>query len=476
MRCILVFVILMFSVVSGCRERSPDGTRSGRSQESKKIELGADVSEPENPLPSGRRTGSRNALEKAGLICSLLGEYPQPEDSKRSFEMAQIAPLCRPFVKTGRGGLDQCGDVARDPYVSLFTWPSRVEMERRGHLNLYSGEKGDRLRRHLLRRIDDIRRESADFCCGDDPTCQSAMREVEVSICQPSEDPNRPDPCVFGGSYRMPGAGYTALYRLLRGQQASRVKMRMNNAPAAHTDGGEKSGPRVLMELGELVERNLKGVRTTLGPDDRPPRLLRGQIVLSSYVDRRRGVEALEPVIRHEFGHACSMIRMQEGALGPDPARALRAVQWLDRAKRRCESDIDLSEAYLDFWSDLGESRGLGRCLQKLAELNQSGAIDKPCSNLCPGHYLEEAVGIAFSLLTGDVSGAPGAVFPNTCHHVRDGQHPLVSDVVDCLAQHSSRFRRRLRVTYQCFNASVPGTFSDAARGGPPDNAGAGPS
>ncbi|MEK7356342.1 MAG: hypothetical protein AAB250_07825, partial [Bdellovibrionota bacterium] len=101
-------------------------------------------------------------------------------------------------------------------------------------------------------------------------------------------------------------------------------------------------------------------------------------------------------------------------------------------------------------WTSIGESRELAQCLADITTLNQKGAIDKTCNGLCAGHYLEESLGIAFSLLLGDLSGKPSSVFPNTCDHVRDGQHPLVSDVVDCLAQASPRFRDKIKSTYGC--------------------------
>jgi hypothetical protein len=153
------------------------------------------------------------------------------------------------------------------------------------------------------------------------------------------------------------------------------------------------------------------------------------------------------------------MIRMQLAATsGADPGslvRASRAVQWLNHVKDRCDSNLKLPDAYYDFWESLGETREFAQCLYRLTEVNQKNQVDRACDRLCPGHYLEESVGIAFSLLNGDLRGNSDSVFPNTCDHVRDGQHPMVSDVVDCLARYSPRFRARVGAAYGCDEGQI---------------------
>lgn len=369
-------------------------------------------------------------------VCEALKRYPKGGDDKLSFHNGIVSEMCKPFVKYQRHELDRCGDKASDPYsvshstTSFYTWPSRIEMGKRGKGNLYTDANLQPELPKLLNRVEELRAQATDLCCNsDDKACRKGMAAVEVNVCKPNDDPGSPDPCVFGGTFKMPGSGYDAIFTAVMKQR----------------------GQGIASELRRIAERNLKILK------DRKPASLspeHGSITLSSYVSNEKGTASLEPVILHEFGHACSMVKMTIAATDfstpKTQKRALRATKWLDSAKKRCDASYEIPEAQQEIWESLGESKELAQCFADLTTLNQKGAVDKTCGGLCPGHYLEESMGIAFSLLLGDLSGQQNSVFPNTCDHVRDGQHPLVSDVVDCLTQHSPRFRERIKSTYGC--------------------------
>lgn len=384
------------------------------------------------------KSASTVSPEVSGEVCSYLKTDQVSVGETLGFERGQIGAICRPFVKKTRQALDQCGDHGADPYVSPFTWATRSELYRRGQVNVLADASYKGWADALMVKAGEIREQSGELCCGENQVCKEAMASVEVSLCEPQSNPEVPDPCAFGGYFQMSGANYTRIFRAIYRQYSGgdgeglRQTAVQNLSPSEVTRLQQESGSGVLA----------------------PFRLIGGKIVLSSYVSRDSGIKSIEPTLRHEFGHACSMIRMQAAALSgvssETMGKAARAVQWLDQVKHRCVIDQQLPEAYYDFWKDLGESREMAACLYRLAEANQTQRIDRTCERLCPGHYIEESVGIAFSLLSGDLSGAPGAVFPNTCNHVRDGQHPMVSDVADCLARYSPRFRARLHETYKC--------------------------
>ncbi len=389
------------------------------------------------------RAPARAAASERSRVCSILKEYPKPAGEKLAFEAGRIGDLCRPFVRGARASLDRCGEVGADPYTlvsgetrSRSTWPTRNQMYSKGKVNLLADPAHQARLPRLYRRIEEIRAAAAETCCGGEPACKAAMSRVEVSICQPKDDPDASDPCAFGGTFEMAGRNYAAIFGGLS---------RMYRSDDT-------------LELGAIAARNLGAA----GPGRSPAEAgaggftpLGGRIVLTSYVPRSHGARALEPTLHHEFGHACSMIRMQAAAAGAaeNRAKALRAVNWLDQVKRRCDIGAESPEAYYDFWEAMGESRALASCLSRLTELNRTGEIDKPCEGVCPGHYLEETVGVAFSMLNGDIGGRPESVYPNTCDHMRDRQHPMVSDVVECLAQNSPRFRERVASAYGCGDA-----------------------
>lgn len=380
-------------------------------------------------LPNGPTEAAK------GSVCHALAQYPKLQ-GELSFHANVVSNICQPFIKYSRPELDRCGDQKSDPYLSKFTWPSRNEMARRGKVNVIADASYASRLPEMLKRAESLRSRATDLCCGpDDLKCRDAMAAVKFEVCKPSNDPNQPDPCVFGGTYRMPGAGYDSIFRAIARQR----------------------GEGVASQLRSIASVNLLGRPSASGE---PTGVASGSITLSSYVSLENGSASADPVILHELGHACSMVKMQTASLDmTNSQRALRATQWIDSAKKRCDPNFKIPAAVDDFWQSVGESRELSSCLTDLAVSNQKKLIDKPCNGLCPGHYLEESVGIAFSLLLGDLDGSASAVFPNTCDHVRDGQHPMVSDVAECLMQHSPRFRSRMAKAYGC---SEPGSLAGA--------------
>jgi hypothetical protein len=427
-----IFLLLFALAIGSSWAFSRSGTVATVSAQTTPIEMPIElvIVTPKKSKPT-RKPASAPASIQGSPVCDVLRQYPRSESGALAFEKGEISPLCRPFIRQKeRAELDRCGDLKRDPYVSHYTWSSRNEMTKKGKANLYTDPEFQPQLSALFERVEEIREASAKLCCGDDSQCRALMAAVKIDVCRPHEDPDSPDPCVFGGSYRMPGKGYASVFRAIQRQYS-----------------GEETA-----ELKRLASRNLS-VDEMRDPEA-AAEPVSGTIVLSSYVSKKLGIASIEPVVMHEFGHACSMIKMQQMALsassGDTLAQAHRAVQWLDRARARCKADVDLPESYLDFWESLGESRDLAQCFYRLTKANQDQTVDRTCSNLCPGHFLEETVGVAFSLLLGKLDGSPGAAFPGTCDHVRDGQHPMVSDVVDCMAQHSLRFRERLRQMNHC--------------------------
>jgi hypothetical protein len=380
--------------------------------------------------------GSTANASASSLVCEQLKNYPKKSSEKLSFEAGEINPLCKPFVKGGRATLDRCGDAddrfEGPPSKSSYTWPSHDEMLKKGRENLYDKAHEADLGRLLL-RIEEIRGETADLCCGGDVACRTGMSAVEVSVCKPPKDGSISDPCSHGGAFEMAGRNYTSIFASI---QSRYTKDEDSEFRAITT----KNLP--LHMRGPTTAENL------LAP-------LGGKIVLTSYVHKDTGAASLEPTLYHEFGHACTMVKMQVQALGgvtPEVrGKALNALKWFDGVKNRCSKDTSAQEAaYADFWESIGESRQLASCFAKITDLNREEKIDKPCNGLCPGHYMEETVGVAFSLLTGDLTGKADSVFPNTCDHMRDSQHPMVADVMECLAQYSPRFRQRLSDAYSC--------------------------
>lgn len=436
MPILLLLLAVVLGLLSGTGVLRSANTHSSHTRA---VETGSESSAAESTLVVDHR-GIRN--EK---LCAILEQYPRSADEFLSFESGTVSALCEPYVGSDRAALDQCGDAGKDPYVSQFTWATRTDMEKRGRGNLFLDPQLRPQLKHLKPKVESIRKVSSEFCCGLDQDCWEAMKRVEVSLCDPAEDPNVPDPCVFGGSYRMPGVGYSNIFQLVYAQ--SRDETGAEESEAGNESEIQKIAARNLTrrQIENLLDHTSENLKKTLIP-------LSGRIVLSSYVPKSSGIRALEPILQHEFGHACSMVKMQLAALKPqdDTGHKLRALEWLDRTKDRCQPDLELPSGYIDFWESLGETREFAVCLERLALKNQNQEVDRFCEDLCPGHYLEESVGIAFSLLIGDLKGRASSVYPQTCRHVRDGQHPMVSDIVDCLAQNSTRFRSRMRRSYGC--------------------------
>lgn len=391
-------------------------------------------------VPSGTVSGLPAGIQQNAQVCEIVSQYPKVATDQLSFKTGVVSRICQPFVQYRRSDLDRCGDSHADPYLSKFTWPSRAEMARRGKANIYTDVAFQAQLPRLMNRAEELRNRATELCCAPgDTQCRKGMSEVAFNICKPKSDPNQPDPCVFGGTYRMPGSGYDSIFRAISRQRGS----------------GAASELRAIAEQNLGASRRLASLSgSSAGPQS-------GSITLTSYVSADGGAQAMEPVILHELGHACSMVKMQNASLdGSTPeamTKALRATKWLDSAKRRCDPNYRIPDAVDDFWESIGETKELSSCLKDLTVLNQKQQIDKPCNGLCAGHYIEESVGIAFSLLLGNLNGGVDGVFPNTCDHVRDGQHPMVSDVAECLMQHSPRFRTRMKQAYGCNAVALNG-------------------
>lgn len=406
----------------------------------------------ENSLSSSHQSESTAQTILSSLrkdrVCNELKKYPRKsEEIKLSFESGLISPLCSPFVRGQRTDLDRCGDPKSDRFKvpaaestsamtkSEFTWPSHDEMLKRGQVNLFTDPQLATELPKLYSRIEDIRTDATQMCCGDDNACKDGMAAVEVVVCKPPADGSASDPCVHGGAYEMAGSNYTSIF--------SSLTQRYN-----------KDEDR---DLYRVAARNLplrlRALASVSSQESYKP--FGGKIVLTSYVKKQIGIKALEPTLHHEFGHACTMVKMQLHAERGDQmegkTRALNAIKWFDRVKQRCSlGDEPSFAAYQDLWESVGESKELAACFARITQLNRNDQIDRSCNGLCPGHYMEETVGVAFSMLNGDLSGVPGSVFPQTCDHMRDRQHPMVADVVECLAQHSPKFRQRLSLAYKC--------------------------
>ncbi len=390
-------------------------------------------------------------------VCQEIRSYPRKSTDKLSFEIGEISPLCKPFVKGSRGTLDRCGDPADRfdeestttssytwPSRSSYTWPSHDEMLKKGRLNLFSDKSLEPEIPKLNLRIEEIRTQATNLCCGDDVACRAGMAGVEVSVCKPPTDGSISDPCVHGGAFEMAGRNYTSIFAAIQSRYTK----------------DEDSEFRAITT--KNLPLRMRGPTAAGEPLTAP---LGGKIVLTSYVRKDLGVAGLEPTLFHEFGHACTMVKMQvQAQSGVTPevrGKALNALKWFDGVKNRCAKDTSSQEAaYADFWESIGETRELAACFAKITDLNRKEVLDKPCNGICPGHYMEETVGVAFSLLTGDLTGRADSVFPNTCDHMRDRQHPMVADVMECLAQHSPRFRTRLIEAYGCESGPSPALAS----------------
>jgi hypothetical protein len=392
-------------------------------------------------------TITKPTISEATGVCEAIKNYPKQNASDMSFKTGSISNVCKPFVRQARGELDRCGSKDLDPYTSHYTWPSRNQLSKKGKGNLFLDPELKSELDRLPAKIEAIRNKATDLCCGPgDTLCRTGMAKVEVEVCKPSTDPTQPDPCVFGGSFHMPGSAYRSIFEVV----------------------AKAKGEGAATEMRSIALRNLsRGSRAPAAANDE-----NGKITLSSYVPFSTGIAAAEPVLLHEFGHACSMVRMRDTAMSPPLGveglkKAMRATEWIDSARKRCDANFKIPDATFDFWNDIGESRELAQCINDLAGANQRNEIDKPCNGLCPGHYVEEAVGIAFSLMLGELKDGPASILPNTCDHVRDGQHPLVSDIVECFAQHSPKFRERVKTAYGCGDTS---TSSNLARVTPTHN------
>lgn len=253
-----------------------------------------------------------------------------------------------------------------------------------------------------------IRNRMAGVCCAGETACLSAMRAVRVTSCvsEADQNPKLVDPCAdVNGEYLM-----------------SNVEKR---------------------ELQEF----------TLGkPRDR---VLSGGIVLSPYVFASGNSVAAEATVRHELGHACTVIRRQISAL-KGAENAMNASESLDaQMSGSCNGSFVNDTAYVGVFN--GASADAGEKVLSCLKVQTKKSLEPKSTvffeETCEGFKLEEGIAEGLSI-AGTQNLIPNG-YPNRfCRATPSRQHMASAEVLACLLNNDPRLRAKFRSSLGCDGAA----------------------
>lgn len=372
--------------------------------------------------------------------CTIIKNYPGKQTSDN--------PLCEEYwkhSKTSKSNLNSC-NTNKDRFSEGHIPESQNSMQNMGLQTLTNrtNNKDERsLNKKKMAEIESEAREVMDSvassCCTKDQACIKNMKSIEIKFCTPPTNPNEPDPCT------------NEAYYTLKDQQISQLKNSMYKKYVANNMENSKDAQEVRRIVSMLYNESdsslLKDLKSSF--ISLP---IAGRVVFSPYVSEMATANIRKAVATHEFFHACDMVKAQNKLFNEqnDMKIVLQNIRRIHNfLSNDCKLDESIKSSYQNLWSEMGESTELAKCIEQLATDSTKLNSKSFCSDACPSRILAEGFAHAASLIvaTGEVSKQ---LYPAGCHSPSDKLHPLTADLIECVAQHSPRFKKIFKSTYNC--------------------------
>ena len=172
-------------------------------------------------------------------------------------------------------------------------------------------------------------------------------------------------------------------------------------------------------------------------------------VKLSPYVLKDgRAWHTTNSTIYHEFGHICSFVWAEQFSRDSTKtplvrAGALRSIDdtYDNDNKKYCEFNDEMKAFYTELMNQQMSNSNLTQCAIKIAEQRKSD-----CDVACVSSNMEEI----FAEMTYHLNDVKAIRFypeivPNEyCTIPGDKEHPIWTDVLECMLSHSGKFRARL--------------------------------
>lgn len=372
--------------------------------------------------------------------CSLIKNYPGKQMSDN--------PLCEEYwknSKTSKVQLNSC-NTNKDRFSKGHIPESQNSMQNMGlqALTNRTSNKDERsLNKKKMAEIETEAREVmngvADSCCGKNQDCIKSMKSIEVKFCIPPKNPNEPDPCTNDAYYT------------LTTQQVSQLKNSLYKNYVVNNMESSKEAQEVRRIVSMLYNESdsslLKDLKSSF--ISLP---IAGRVVFSPYVSEMTTANTRKAVATHEFFHACDILKAQQKLFNEqkDMGVVLQNIRRVQNIlSNDCKIDESLKSSYRNLWSEIGETTELSKCIEQLANDSTKANSISFCADACPSRILAEGFAHAAAMIVAD-SEASKQLYPIGCYQPSDKFHPLTADLIECVAQHSPRFKKNFKSTYNC--------------------------
>jgi hypothetical protein len=360
---------------------------------------------------SGENLAIPIKVEPITFECSELSKYPKDALSD------ELVPFCKELWETNGftwQNMDSCTMVEANRYDVNFVPASEEEFEEEsGYVRSTAEEQ--------IAQLEDIQAKRSTWevnCCEEDKKCLEAIKKVEIRFCLDEEardNKSLGDECTEG--------------------------------PQFDFDFEEH---QIMDDIQKTFRKN---GRKKIGKLKKQWDIISGHVRISPYVWRESGNtywETTDSLMRHEFSHACSRIKLQlysnfNSKKKKVKKKVLQArSQFQNLAKYGYSYHYQSSYDFFDrLYSDTGFNNNFLECIYSV--INYSSTT---CDPFYSGAYLEEAWADAFAIMSAENISD---VHPwDTCNRMRDSSHPYAVDTFECLLNTVPELKKKLGGHYLC--------------------------
>ena len=396
------------------------------------------------------------SLAKVDDSCAMASQFPyqgpDPTLIDKTLLSLPVSPICKKEWSQEPGFtkayFNRCG-THWDRYIPMGA-DSQLQNYQK---NIASKESAKALKDSMLKKVQRIKSQVAESCCGTDAKCLEAMKRVPVHFCE--DDPAAAKLCPSGTQFVF----YDSDSFGLANELLKKFKTATSNNPiekimseeVTKAFGGPSFQLKALMSSNPLSPGFFNSLKT-------------GGVLLGSpmksdttEVGSQEWRIKTDHQLYHELHHVCSFVSQQLGL-----SRAARAsdeqyeylhvlTQYLSSPEGYCGSFEKAKSIYQKLWLQAGESSDLAKCLETIADRASDPQNSQTfCKNICKTRYLEESYALASEFQSLNSENQDSLINELACYGVQDGQHPPISEIVTCLQQHSPRFRDQISKVLKC--------------------------
>ena len=346
---------------------------------------------------------------------------------------------------------------SNDRFDSTYTHPSENENRKKGLVSLTGNqlnsmdektkEKLINIKSALFNMAKEVQTELAKQCCGvENKKCKDRLLNIGISMCKSPHNSTEKDFCSEGTSY--------FIFNTFGDQVSAIAQLRKLLVSIQKNELNKTEFDIIIEKFKTELNHDEKQWDSVIKKfTDIPP----GYINISPYVniqDMEGTLKKARTVFTHEFSHGCDRIlNEQQVSNYKNNSNAFYALTSAIQSyglETKCKLANSHKNYYRNLWQSLGESINLAICFEKITEETKNKESKSYCPNACASDFFAESFAMGYEMLSFKEEFQPNFYPDRICHGVQDSKHPRSSDILECLAQHSPRFRQRFRDVFSC--------------------------